>query len=98
MPDREQGKDRIKVEPVEGSGEVPSWTGEEIPVPFEVAQNVGKLRAEIAAFIRTELDNEAIAEKLQEKYPVTRNAVLELVRLVREHVEGGFPCLMRIRS
>lgn len=91
MPDRDQGKDRIKVEPVEGSGEVPSWTGEEIPVPFEVAQDVGKLRAEIAAFIRTELDNEAIAEKLQEKYPVTRNAVLELVRLVREHVEGGFP-------
>ena len=91
MPDREQGKDRIKVEPVEGSGEVPSWTGEEIPVPFEVAQDVGKLRAEIAAFIRAELDEEAIAEKLQEKYPVTRNAVLELVRLVREHVEGGFP-------
>lgn len=91
MPDREQGKDRIKVEPVEGSGEVPSWTGEEIPVPFEVAQNVGKLRAEIAAFIHNELDNEAIAKKLQEKYPVTRNAVFELVRLVREHVEGGFP-------
>ena len=93
MPDpgREQGKDRIKVEPVEGSGEVPSWTGEEIPVPFEVAQDVGKLRAEIAAFIRAELDDEAITEKLRAEYPVTRNAVLELVRLVREHVEGGFP-------
>jgi len=91
MPDREQGKDRIKVEPVEGTGEVPSWTGEEIPVPFEVAQDVGKLRAEIAAFIRAELDDESIAEKLQAKYPVARNAVLELVRLVREHVEGGFP-------
>jgi len=91
MPDREQGKDRIKVEPVEGTGEVPSWTGEEIPVPFEVAQDVGKLRAEIAAFIQAELDDESIAEKLQAKYPVARNAVLELVRLVREHVEGGFP-------
>ncbi|AKB45410.1 DEAD/DEAH box helicase [Methanosarcina vacuolata] len=91
MPDREQGKDRIKVEPVEGTGEVPSWTGEEIPVPFDVAQDVGKLRAEIAAFIRAELDDESIAEKLQAKYPVARNAVLELVRLVREHVEGGFP-------
>ncbi|HII93408.1 MAG TPA: DEAD/DEAH box helicase [Methanosarcina sp.] len=91
MPEHEQGKDRIKVEPVEGMGEVPSWTGEEIPVPFEVAQDVGKLRSEIATFIRAELDDEAIARQLQAKYRVTRNAVLELIRLVREHVEGGFP-------
>jgi ATP-dependent Lhr-like helicase len=94
MPDREreqQGRDRIKVEPVEGMGEVPSWTGEEIPVPFEVAQDVGKLRYEIAAFISAELDDEAITEKLQAKYPVARNAVLELIRLLRDHLEGGFP-------
>lgn len=93
MPDRERehGKDRIKVEPVEGMGKVPSWTGEEIPVPFEVAQDVGKLRSEIAAFIHAELDDEAIAKKLQAKYPVARNAVLELIRLLRDHVEGGFP-------
>ncbi|KKH48960.1 DEAD/DEAH box helicase [Methanosarcina sp. 1.H.A.2.2] len=93
MPDRERepGRDRIKVEPVEGMGEVPSWTGEEIPVPFEVAQGVGKLRAETAALIREGLDDEAVAEKLQLKYPVARMAVLEVIRLLRDHVEGGFP-------
>ncbi|AKB22907.1 DEAD/DEAH box helicase [Methanosarcina sp. WH1] len=93
MPDRERepNRDRIKVEPVEGMGEVPSWTGEEIPVPFEVAQGVGKLRAEIAALLREGFDDEAIAEKLQLKYPVARTAVLELIRLLRDHVEGGFP-------
>lgn len=91
MPDREQGKDRIKVEPVEGMGEVPSWSGEEIPVPFEVAQDVGKLREEIAAFIRDGLDDEAIAGQLQTKYPVVKNAALDVIRLVREHIEGGFP-------
>ncbi|AKB26146.1 Putative ski2-type helicase [Methanosarcina sp. MTP4] len=104
MPDkeREPGRDRIKVEPVEGMGEVPSWTGEEIPVPFEVAQDVGRLRAEIAELIRGSagseepdelegLDDEKAAEKLREKYPVDVRSVLELVRLVREHVEGGFP-------
>ena len=93
MPDRERepGRDRIKVEPVEGMGEVPSWTGEEIPVPFEVAQGVGKLRAETAALIREGLDDEAVAKKLQLKYPVARTAVLEFIRLLRDHVEGNFP-------
>jgi ATP-dependent Lhr-like helicase len=93
MPDREREPDRnrIKVEPVEGMGEVPSWTGEEIPVPFEVAQAVGKLRSETAALIREGLDDEAVAEKLQRKYPVARAAVLEVIRLLRDHVEGNFP-------
>jgi len=93
MPDRERepNRDRIKVEPVEGMGEVPSWTGEEIPVPFEVAQDVGKLRAETADLIREGLDDDAVVEKLQRKYPVAKAAVLEVIRLLRDQVEGNFP-------
>lgn len=93
MPDRERepDRDRIKVEPVEGMGEVPSWTGEEIPVPFEVAQDVGKLRSEVAALIHEGLEDEQIAEKLRLKYPVAKAAVLEVIRLLRDHVEGNFP-------
>jgi len=103
----EIGEDEIKVVPIHRSGEIPSWTGEEIPVPFAVAQEVGEIRREIAGILEGEDEEEGEKERekdgggqggrdralswLQERYPVNGDAGRELVDLISTQVEKGHP-------
>ena len=84
-------RDQIKVEPVRGMGEIPSWTGEEIPVPYEIAQRVGLIRKEIADLINDGLDDELIASILIKRYPADHTSFMRLIELLRDHINGGYP-------
>ncbi len=72
----------ILVEPVdEVTGAVPSWAGEEIPVPFEVAREVGYLRGEIAVQGLRAL-NDYPADEYTKKLAISK---------IKRHVKKGIP-------
>ncbi len=86
--------DEVKVVPIQRSGEIPSWTGEEIPVPFDVAQEVGRIRQEIEEALESENgggSEETAVDLLSGKYPVDLEAAEELVGLVKKQINKNLP-------
>ncbi len=82
--------DVVKVEPVEEEGVIPSWVGEEIPVPFEVAQGVGKVRGWIAGMIVSGIKEGEIIEILKETFNTNEEACREVISIIREQISKGF--------
>ena len=81
---------RIKVEPIsDPGGEIPNWTGEEIPVPYDVVQEVGKIRRKLADEIRAEKSGDVILEGFKHDYPVDKEAESEIAALVGKQLKKG---------
>ncbi len=82
--------DEIKVAPIQRSGEIPSWTGEEIPVPWEVAQEVGEIREGIGKILEKEGASAAVS-MLVRRYPVDEEAASVLVDLIKSQLDAHLP-------
>ena len=83
--------DKIYVKPVDDpTGAIPSWVGEEIPVPFEVARGVGWIRGFVEEQIRNGVDSEEVVVKLAEKYPADKETIMRALLETVEHVKRGY--------
>jgi len=70
---------------------LPGWDGEILPVPYTLAQDVGKLREEIARELRKERNPEKAAEKLAKELATDKSTLLETVVEIYEQMKEGAP-------
>ncbi|UPM43958.1 DEAD/DEAH box helicase [Halocatena salina] len=85
--DEEEGS--VTVSPIEDpGGEVPSWTGQEIPVPYAVAQDVGSLRASARQTFDAGNSRETVARWLCERYPTDEHTASEALAQIERHTEA----------
>ncbi len=75
----ENEEQRVRVGPVAEIGAVPQWSGSDLPVSREVAQEVARLRGHIAAGNADELA----------AYPVEPSALAAAAEPIRRHQDAG---------
>ncbi len=82
-------EDRISVEPVEDiEAAIPGWEGELIPVPHDVASEVGQLREFVAQNSKKISSNELVAA-LQKKYPIDENSAKKIISVIKSQMKYG---------
>ncbi|WP_248896243.1 DEAD/DEAH box helicase [Haloplanus halobius] len=88
----DEDETRVEVTPIENpAGEVPSWTGQEIPVPSAVAGEVGELRGVAASQFDRGADRTAVASDIRARYPVDERTVREALDPIERQVEADAP-------
>jgi ATP-dependent Lhr-like helicase len=72
------------------TGAVPNWVGDEIPVPRQVAAEVGMIRRRYAEELAKGAEQKYVDE-LCATYPVPREAMLDALKEVAEQHSAGLP-------
>lgn len=83
---------RIYVEPVDDpTGAIPSWIGEEIPVPFNVAAEVGRIRRKTENYFHRGLSFDSSTRRIARSYPVDEKVLAEALKDTWNHLVQGYP-------
>ncbi len=83
-------EDKVYVRPVDDpTGAIPSWIGEEIPVPFQIAQEVAWIRGFVEEKMQSGLSSEEVSGLLSERYPADKDTISRALRETVEQVNAG---------
>jgi ATP-dependent helicase Lhr and Lhr-like helicase len=84
-------EDKVYVRPVDDpTGSIPSWIGEEIPVPYAIAQEVAEIRGFVEEKMRSGLSPEEVSALLSERYMADKETILHALAETVEQVNAGF--------
>ncbi len=84
--------DEVRVKPVDDyASAVPSWVGEEIPVPFEVAQEVGRLRGLAEEAARRGEGLSELASRLAREYGADPRVIARALHSAYKAARRGLP-------
>ncbi|MEM2874717.1 MAG: DEAD/DEAH box helicase [Candidatus Hadarchaeales archaeon] len=72
-------------------GAIPTWIGEEIPVPFSVAQEVGRIRGRAAEMLKSGSSLKEASEILSREYGVSADTFNAALSDVEEQIREGLP-------
>ena len=85
-------EEKVYVRPVDDpTGSIPSWIGEEIPVPYEIAQELAEIRGFVEEKTHSGASGEQISALIAERYPADKETILHALEETLEQVHGGFP-------
>ena len=85
-------EEKVYVKPIDDpTGAIPSWIGEEIPVPFTISQEVGLIRRSVEEELKQGISPEIIASKLSEQYPCDEDTLGRALKETVEQVKAGLP-------
>ena len=83
-------EDKVYVRPVDDpTGSIPSWIGEEIPVPYEVAQELAEIRGFVEEKCTRDSSTQEISALLSERYPADQETILRALPKRSEQVNSG---------
>jgi ATP-dependent Lhr-like helicase len=85
-------EDKVYVRPVDDpSGSIPSWIGEEIPVPYEVAQELAQIRGFTEEKLKAGLSTQEASALLKERYPADEDTISRALTETVEQIKLGIP-------
>ncbi len=85
-------EDKVYVRPVDDpSGSIPSWIGEEIPVPYEVAQEVAQIRGFVEEKLKSGISTQETSALLSEQYPADKETIQRALEETVEQINLSIP-------